>query len=98
MTEDLYLKGPAFAGPFLGSTFISIGIAWRVGLLKVHYFCKIFGINSHHIRGSAPGIYGVNICCFHYINGPNYLATAINDGVTMSLAADDADCCSIGLF
>ena len=41
---------------------------------------------------SDPSVYGVNIGCFDDINIRYYLATAINDVVSMSLAADDADC------
>ena len=47
---------------------------------------------KHHIRRSAPSVYGVNIGCFDDINIRDYLATAINDVVSISLAADDADC------
>ena len=93
MLENVYLKGAGFCRPFfVGVTLISIGIAWRVLLLKEHYFCKTCGIYTHHIRRSDPSLYCVNIGCFDDINIRYYLATAINDVVSMSLAADDADC------
>ena len=53
---------------------------------------NICGIYTHHIRRSDPSLYCVNIGCFDDINIRDYLATAINGGVSMSLAADDADC------
>ena len=93
MLEDLYLKRAGFCRPFfVGVTLISIGIAWRVLLLKEHCFCKTCGIYTHHIRRSDPSIYRVNIGFFYDINIRDYLATAINDVVSISLAADDADC------
>ena len=93
MLEDLYLKGAGFCRPFfVGVTMISIGIACRALLLKEHYFCKTCGIYTHHNRQINPSVYGVNIGCFDDINIRDYLATAINDEVSMSLAADDADC------
>ena len=64
---------------------------WNTAIAK-HYFCKICGIYKHHIRRIDPSVYGVNIGCFDDINIRYYLATAINDVVSMSLAADDADC------
>ena len=76
----------------MGVTLISIEIAWRALLLKEHYFCKTCGIYTHHIRRRDPSVYSVNIGCFDDINFCDYLATAINDGVSMSLAADDAFC------
>jgi hypothetical protein len=91
--EGLYFKRAGFCRPFfVGVTLISIGIAWRVLLLKEHCFCKTCGIYTHHIRRSDPSLYCVNIGCFDDINVRYYLATAINDVVSMSLAADDADC------
>ena len=76
----------------MGVTVISIGVAWRVLLLKEHYFCKTCGICTHHNRQSNLSVYGVNIGYYDDINIRDYLATAINDAVSMSLAADDADC------
>ena len=64
---------------------------WNTAIAK-HYFCKTCGIYTHHIRRSDLSVYGVNIGCFDDINICDYLATAINDRVSMSLAADDADC------
>ena len=64
----------------------------RALLLKEHYFCKTCGIYRHHIRRSDPSVRGVNISCIDNINICDYLATAINDEVSMSLAAYDADC------
>ena len=61
-------------------------------LLKEHYFCKTCGIYTHHNRQSNLSVYGVNIGYFDDINIRDYLATAINDAVSMSLASDDADC------
>ena len=49
------------------------------------------GIYTHHIRRSDPSVYGVNIGCFDEINIRDYLTTDINDGVSMSLAADHSD-------
>ena len=93
MLEGLYFKRAGFCRPFfVGVTLISIGIAWRALLLKEHYFCQTSGIYTHHNRQSNPSVYGVNISCFDDINIRDYLATAINDEVSMSLAADDADC------
>ena len=60
--------------------------------VKEYYFCKTCEIYTHHIRRSDPSLYCVNIGCFDDINIRYYLATAINDVVSMSLAADDADC------
>ena len=48
--------------------------------------------STHHIWRSALSVYGVHIGCFDDINIRDYLATAINDVVSISLAADDADC------
>ena len=93
MLEDLYFKRAGFCWPFfVGVTLISIEIAWGVLLLKEHYFCKTCGIYNHHIRRSDPSLYCLNIGCFDDINIRYYLATAINDVVSMSLAADDEDC------
>ena len=93
MLEDLYLKRVGFCLPFfVGVTLILIGTVGRALLLKEHYFCKTCGIYMHHNRQSNPSVYGVNIGCFDDINIRDYLATAINDEVSMSLAADDADC------
>ena len=64
---------------------------WNTVIAK-HYFCKTCGIYTHHNRQSNPSVYGVNICCLDDINIRDYLATAINDEVSMSLATDDADC------
>ena len=95
MLEGLYFKGlyfkrAGFCRPFfVGVTLISIGIAWRVLLLKEHYFCKIRGVYTHHIWRSDPILYCVNIGCFDDINIRYYLANGV---VSMSLAADDADC------
>jgi hypothetical protein len=61
---------------------------WNTAIAK-HYFCKIFGIFTHHIRRSDPSVYGVNIGCFDDINICDYLATDINDGVSMSLVDDN---------
>ena len=92
MLEDLYLKRSGFCRLlFAGVTLITMGVAWRALLLKEHYFCKACGIYTHHIRRSDPSVYGVNMGCYDDINICDYLATAINDGVSMSLAADDAD-------
>ena len=49
------------------------------------------GIYMHHIRRIDPSVYGVNIGCFDEINILDYLTTDINDGVSMSLAADHSD-------
>jgi hypothetical protein len=57
---------------------------WNTAIAK-HYFCKICGIYTHHIRRSDPSVYCVNIGCFDDINIRDYLATDINDGVSMSL-------------
>ena len=54
-----------------------------------HYFCKICGIYTHHIRRSDSSVYGVNIGCFDDINIRDYLATDINDVVSMSLVDDN---------
>ena len=64
---------------------------WNTAIAK-HCFCKICGIYTHHIRRNDPGVYGVNIGCFHEINIRDYLATDINEGVSMSLAADHSHC------
>ena len=61
---------------------------WNTAIAK-HYFCKICGIYTHHIRRSDPSVYGVNIGCFDDINIRDYLATDINDGVSMSLVDDN---------
>ena len=61
---------------------------WNTATAK-HYFCKICGIYTHHIRRSDPSVYGVNIGCFDDINIRDYLATDINDGVSMSLVNDN---------
>ena len=49
------------------------------------------GTYTHHTRRSDPSVYGVNIGCFDEINIRDYLTTDINDGVSMSLAADHSD-------
>ena len=64
---------------------------WNTAITK-HYFCKICGIYTHHVRRSDPSVYGVNIGCFDEINIRDYLTTDINDGVSMSLVADHTDC------
>ena len=93
MLEDLYFKRASFCRPFfVGVTLSSIEIAWGVLLLKEHYFCKRCGIYTHHIRRSDPSRYCVNIGSFDDLNIGDYLETAINDGVSMSLAGDNADC------
>ena len=61
---------------------------WNTAIAK-HYFCKTCGIYTHHIRRSDPSVYGVNIGCFDDINIRDYLATDINDGVSMSLVDDN---------
>ena len=61
---------------------------WNTAIAK-HYFCEICGIYTHHIRRSDPSVYGVNIGCFDDINIRDYLATDINDGVSMSLVNDN---------
>ena len=61
---------------------------WNTAIAK-HYFCKICGIYTHHIRRSDPSVYGVNIGCFDEINIRDYLVTDINDGVSMSLVDDN---------
>ena len=61
-------------------------------MLKEHYFCKTCGIYKRQNRQSNPSVYVVNIGCFDDLNIRDYLAIAINDEVSMSLAADDADC------
>ena len=61
---------------------------WNTAIAK-HYFCKICGIYTHHIRRSDPSVYGVNIGCFDDIKIRDYLATDINDGVSMSLVGDN---------
>ena len=61
---------------------------WNTAIAK-HYFCKICGIYTHHVRRSDPSVYGVNIGCFDDINFRDYLATDINDGVSMSLVDDN---------
>ena len=61
---------------------------WNTAIAK-HYFCKICGIYTHHIRRSDPSVYSVNIGCFDDINIRDYLATDINDGVSMSLVDDN---------
>ena len=48
-------------------------------------------ICTHHSRRTDPSVYGVNIGCFDEINFRDYLTTDINDGVSMSLAADHSD-------
>ena len=63
---------------------------WNMAIAK-HYFCKTCGIYTHHIRRSKPSVYGVNIGCFDEINIRDYLTTDVNDGVSMSLAADHSD-------
>ena len=85
------LKGLALPTLFCGRDFDLDGDAWRVLLLKECCFCKSCGIYTHHIRRSDPSLYCVNIGCFDDINICDYLATAINDVVNMSLAANDAD-------
>ena len=64
---------------------------WNTAIAK-HYFCKICGVYMHHIRRSDPSVCGVNIGGFHDINICDYLATDINDGVSMSLPAYYSDC------
>ena len=61
---------------------------WNMAIAK-HYFCKICRIYTHHIGRSDPSVYGVNIGCFDDINIRDYLATDINDGVSMSLVGDN---------
>ncbi|MDA0800949.1 MAG: hypothetical protein O3B69_05070 [Proteobacteria bacterium] len=61
-------------------------------LLSEHYFRKTWRIYKHRIRRIGSSVYRVNIGCFDDINIRDYLATAINDGVSMSLATDDAVC------
>ena len=61
---------------------------WNTAIAK-HYFCKICGIYTHHVRRSDPSVYGVNIGCFDDINFRDYLATDINYGVSMSLVDDN---------
>ena len=63
---------------------------WNTAIDK-HYCCKTCGIYTHHIRRSDPSVYGVNVGCFDDINIRDYLATDINDGISMSLAADHSD-------
>ena len=54
-----------------------------------HYFCKICGIYTHHVWQIDPSVYGVNIGCCDDINIRDYLATDINDGVSVSLVDDN---------
>ena len=61
---------------------------WNTAIAK-HYFCKICGIYMHYSRRSDPSVYGVNIGCFDDINIRDYLATDINDVVSMSLVDDN---------
>ena len=63
---------------------------WNTAIAK-HYFCKTCRIYTHHIRRSYPSVFGVKIGCFDEINIRGYLTTVINDGVSMSLAADHSD-------
>ena len=63
---------------------------WNTAIDK-HYFCKTCGIYTHHIRRSDPSVYGVNVGCFDDINIRDYLTPDINDGISMSLAADHSD-------
>jgi hypothetical protein len=91
--EDLYFKRAGFCWPFfVGVTLMPIKIAWGGLLLKEHYFCKTCGIYTHYIRRSDPSRCCVNIGSFDDLNIGDYLATTINDGVSMNLAADNADC------
>lgn len=61
---------------------------WNTAIAR-HYFCKICGIYTHHIRRSDPSVYGVNIGCFDEIDTRDYLTADINDGVSMSLVDDN---------
>ncbi|WP_443646884.1 hypothetical protein [Candidatus Ponderosibacter sp. Uisw_141_02] len=63
-----------------------------LAVIAKHYFCKIRWIYTHRVRRSDPSVYRVNIGCFDEINIRDYLMTDINDGVSMSLIADHADC------
>ena len=61
---------------------------WNTAIAK-HYFCKIFGIYTHHIRRSDPSVYGVNIGCFDDINISGYLATDINSRISIRPVGDN---------
>ena len=62
---------------------------------RVTLIVELLDIKAGRLLGTLvgdPSVYSVNIGCFDDINFCDYLATAINDGVSMSLAADDAFC------
>ena len=60
---------------------------WNTKSAK-HWFCRIFGIYTHHKKRSVPTGYGINIACLEEFDPFEVAEVPIASGSSMSIVAD----------